>query len=252
MKQRVLIDDRAGSKELARSKPLKDISELTRLDSGDVMLMGNGPEGKVSIGIEVKSIWDFLSSASSGRLMGTQLPAMLETFDHNWLLLYGSWRPGRMDGLLHIEQHGRWVKFNLGSTYTPYSYVEHLITHIEMMGIHVARVYDKRDAAEWIAASASWWAKPWEKHKASRVMDKSGVTQKLRPVKLSPRIRFMAGLAASLPGVGYDRAVAAAEHFDSAEQMMNASYKEWKEVKGIGPVVAKAIVAAMKQARKPS
>jgi ERCC4-type nuclease len=94
-KARVLVDDRAGSKDLILKPCLRGIAELSRLNFGDVMIAGNGPKGSVAVGIEVKSIWDLVASAANGRLMDTQITGMLGDYSHCWLLVYGSWRTGR-------------------------------------------------------------------------------------------------------------------------------------------------------------
>lgn len=247
-KAQILVDDRAGSKDLVLKPCLRDIAELARLDSGDVMIRGNGPDGSVAVGVEVKSIWDLVASASNGRLMGTQIPAMLANYSHSWLLIYGAWRAGRRDGLLHIQRgKTRWELFKLGRSPVPYSFVEHLFTEITMMGVHVSTVPSDYDAAEWVASLASWWEKHWADHKAARVFDKSSTEARLRPVMLAPGVRFRAELASKLPGVGFDRAVAAAKHFGSAMEMLNATEAQWCEVPGIGKGVAKSVVTALKQ-----
>jgi len=62
----VLIDDRAGSQDLIRYSPLDSTSELTRLDAGDALITGNGPDDSIlTIGIELKTIADLLSSTAA-------------------------------------------------------------------------------------------------------------------------------------------------------------------------------------------
>lgn len=239
---RVLIDDRAGSEDLILKPCLRSIAELGRLNFGDVMIAGNGPDGNVAVGIEVKSIWDLVSSAANGRLMDTQIAGMLGNYSHCWLLVYGNWRAGRKDGLLHIQRSkDRWEMFKLGKACLPYSFLEHLFTEITMMGVHVATVPSEYDAAEWIAAMASWWGKKWGDHKASRTFDRSSAEAKLRPVALDPRVRSRAEIASKLPGVGFERAIAAAKHFKSVREMMNAPMSEWLKVPGIGKGIAKSV-----------
>lgn len=247
-KARVLIDDRAGSKDLILKPCLKGIAELARLNFGDVLIAGNGPKGSVAVGIEVKSIWDLVSSAANGRLMDTQITGMLGDYSHCWLLVYGSWRAGRKDGLLHIQRgKDRWEMFKLGKACLPYSFVEHLFTEITMMGVHVATVPSEYDAAEWVAAMASWWNKRWTDHKASRTFDHSSAEARLRPVMLDPRVRSRAEIASKLPGVGFERAIAAAKHFKSVREMMNAPSSEWLKVPGIGKGIAKSVATFLEQ-----
>lgn len=89
----LLIDDRAGSKELAT--PLQKLGlpvELTRLEFGDVAFIGRGEKGAdVSIGIEFKQLGELVSSFRSERLQGFQLIGMRDTYDYSYLFFEGSW-----------------------------------------------------------------------------------------------------------------------------------------------------------------
>lgn len=91
----LLIDDRAGSKELAQ--PLEALGlpvELTRLQFGDVAFVGRGEKGSdVSIGIEFKQIGELVTSLRTERLQGFQLPGMRNEmgYDHCYLFFEGQW-----------------------------------------------------------------------------------------------------------------------------------------------------------------
>lgn len=247
----LFIDDRDGSRDLAGIEPAKSISELTRLDSGDCMIIGNGPGGAVvNVGVEVKSIWDLVSSAETGRLQATQVPAMLKTYDMSWLLYHGAYRIGA-DGYLWVRRKfGRpgdkheYRPLKLGKRQVPYAYIEGLIYDFAFMGIHTRHVTDVREAAIWLHSLHRWWSKPWDKHRGMRVIDKS------REVSLMPgmdeREMQRTRIAAQLPAVGFERAITAARHFPSVREMINAPVEEWTQVDGIGKVIARAIVEAVK------
>jgi len=89
----LLIDDRAGSKELA--DPLQQLGlpvELTRLSFGDVAFIGKGDGGvDVSIGIEFKHLTELVQSIRTERLQGFQLQGMRDTYDHSYLFFEGQW-----------------------------------------------------------------------------------------------------------------------------------------------------------------
>lgn len=239
----VLVDDRAGSRDLIKYEPLKSYGELCRLESADVVMTGNGPDNtELTVAVEVKSIWDLLSSASTGRLQATQVPAMLEQYDVSWLLYYGGHRVAR-DGMLEVFKNGRWQTLRLGSRPVPSGYVEALMLDMTTVGVHVHRTYDVAEAVQWLGVLHRWWAKPWEKHHGMHTLDKS------RDVSLMPGMTRgtlqKAKVAAALPGVGFERAVAAARHFRSVREMVNADAREWCVVPGIGKVVAKAVTVAV-------
>jgi hypothetical protein len=91
----LLIDDRAGSKELAG--PLAKMGlpvELTRLEFGDVAFIGRGEKGAdVSVGIEFKTLRELVQALRTERLQGFQLPGMrnIMGYDHCYLFFEGPW-----------------------------------------------------------------------------------------------------------------------------------------------------------------
>jgi len=89
----LLIDDRAGSQELAL--PLQKLGlpvELTRLDFGDVAFIGRGEKGAdVSVGIEFKQLGEMVSSLRTERLQGFQMPGMRDLYDYCYLMFEGPW-----------------------------------------------------------------------------------------------------------------------------------------------------------------
>ena len=240
----ILIDDRAGSKELIRHSPLNKEGELCRLESGDALIVGNGPDGKLLIGVEVKSITDLISSMSTGRLQATQIPAMLEEFDISWLLHYGRYRPSSVTGGLQVlGKNNAWRNYSIGSRPVPYGYVESMLLTLSALGIKIKRVSTEAEAARWIGVLSRWWQKDWKEHKGMRAFDKS------RDLGLLPHMNqgeaLRAKVAAQLPGIGFERALLVAKHFHSVSDMVQASVAEWENVEGIGKVIAKAVRRAL-------
>jgi ERCC4-type nuclease len=239
----LMIDDRAGSRDLMRYEPVRTVGELCRLDSADALIVGNGPDGALLVGVELKSIHDFVSSADTGRLQATQIPAMLATYGVNWLLYYGDYRVG-VNNRIELRYGKDWKPMRLGSREVPFGYIEGLIFDLAGLGVHTRHVNSMREAAIWIAALHRYWSKPWDKHHGMRVLDKShGVS--LMP-GMDPATLQRTKIAACLPGVGFERALAAAQHFTSVSAMVNADADEWAQVDGIGRVIAKAVVAAIR------
>lgn len=224
-------------------EPVQSIGELSRLDSGDACLVGNGPDGPMLVGIEVKSITDLVSSISTGRLQGTQVPLMLKSYDVCWLLYYGKYRAGPGGGL-DIRYGKTWRRHKIGNREVPYGYVEAMLLDLAAVGFKIKHVHDIHEAAAWIGVLFRWWTKPWAKHHGMHVFDNS------REVSLMPGMddstHLRARIAAQLPGVGFERAVSAAQHFKSVSGMVNAEVGEWTTVPGIGKVIAKAIVEAVR------
>ena len=238
------IDDRAGSGDLVKLAPLKGASELCRLEFGDVMFTGHGAKGDVVIGIEVKSIWDMLSSISTGRLQGTQLPGMLDSYDISWMLIHGQYRAAR-NGQLQIIRKGQWKGFSIGARPVPYGYLESFLFDLAAMGVHVKHVDDMKQCAVWLWWLHRWFQKPWSQHKGMRTFDNS--KKIVRTPGMSDVVLRRARVASALPGLGFERAVAAAKHFPSIEHMVSATVEEWMEVDGVGKTIAVAVVAAIRE-----
>jgi ERCC4-type nuclease len=236
----VIIDDRAGSIELLDCPVLKDIAILGHLDFGDVMLTGHGPDNStITVGIELKKIPDLVSSISTGRLGGHQLPGMARSYDYIWLLTYGQYRISKTN-LLQTKRKTSWKTFKWGVKEVPWAYFEGtLLTYDFIGGMRHKHLSDINEAAAWITVMDRWLNKPWDKHKGLNVFDKSRESAAIP--NMNPVEEQMARVAAQLPAVGWERGWNAAKFFNSVEEMMNASHEEWRKVAGFGKVVADAV-----------
>lgn len=241
------IDPRDGSKELMRWEPVKSSAELCQMDFGDALICGKGANSTIMVGIEVKSIWDLISSIDTGRLQATQLPGLIRSYDITALLYYGQTRLGRNGELELWRPHGKqrgWNVFKLGTRPVPYGYLEAFLWEVAVLGIHVQHVEDERTAAAWLGVVHRWWSREWSDHKAMRTLDRS------RDISLMPHMNpatlQRVKVAAQLPAIGFDRATNAAEYFPSVRAMINADADEWVKVKGVGKTIAKAIIDAVR------
>src|SRR5574341_1238250 len=106
----ILLDDRAGSKDLAPFMPKSVPFTLTRLEYGDVAFSGRGPSGVCTVGVEIKKIPDLVDCIYSGRFAGHQLPGMLDTYDYCYLLVEGATRAGKLGTLEYRRAGGKWAE----------------------------------------------------------------------------------------------------------------------------------------------
>lgn len=250
----MIIDDRAGSKELARLRPLADICCLSRLDSGDIQIVGNGPDGTLSVGIEYKSVHDLVSSLATGRLTGSggQIERMLADYDLVWLLTYGGYRAGAGNRLdIQSGSGGRWRPHRVGSRQVPFGYIESALLSMTMVGVHHKHVASPHEAAEWLAVVERSLSKPWDKHKLFRKFNKAGGGP-ATPAVDSHTLTAMKA-ASALPGIGWEKAFAAAHMFESIEAMFCGDERtlvaRWMAVDGVGKVLAQSAVSAIKRRR---
>lgn len=250
----LLIDDRAGSKEL---KPHLDRlgvpNDLTRLEFGDVMFLGRGPNDDwLKIGIEYKSLPDVLSCITTGRFAGHQLPGMLRRdvasreYDVTWLLVQGVWRVDSHSGVVQVPRRmtgggTAWVPVQVGpNAYMGRQLDGFLFTITQQSGIRIAKVGSEQEAAYWLGALYHWWTdKSWDDHKSLQTFDLSGPMVQIEAPKFTRRV------AKELPGVGWKKSESVVEHFGCVQAMSEADEKEWAKVPGIGKVLATRIVAAL-------
>lgn len=263
MRPVILVDFRDGSRELL---DLIDPSRCDKADlsfdvdgsgrlvpCGDAMVIGNGPANStISVGVELKSIHDALSSISTGRLGGTQIPRMLKVYDVIFLLIFGICRPGP-DNFLQVRKGKEWKKFRLGRRPVPWSYFEGFLLTAQIQAtmcskpVFVKQVYNLYEASVWLTILDHWLEKPWDKHRGLAVFDKSremAAVPDADPVEVQ-----MARTAASFPAIDFVKGWAAAKHFESVEQMVQSTMKGWTGVRGIGPTIAKSTYEAIHRKR---
>jgi len=240
----MIIDRRAGSKDLyaplqsARVRPL----ELGDLHYGDVHIQGNGPEGcPWNIGVEYKKLSDLCQSIDTGRLVGHQLPGMLDCFQETWLLVEGSWKVGAHGEVL-VPKGPRYVSMRSGVHQCFLASALHgfLLTCQIKLGVKVWHTTTQEATVAWLSALNHWWTgKTYEEHRAHLNFDTSAGLTLISKPSLVRRV------AKELPGIGWERSGAVARRFNSVVDMAVAPQSEWEEIDGIGRTMAQRIVRAM-------
>lgn len=244
----ITLDARIGSKDLLKYLP-KGKARLGHLQYGDASFLGNGPDDvPIPVGIELKRLLDLLSSMTTGRLSGHQLPGMQACYRVRYLVVEGIWRPNPSTGLLERPMGKGWVPVELGTRTFMASEVDGYLNTLDMLGgMHVRTTGSPRQTAQLILSIHHWWTdKKWEAHRSHLAFDESdGLgTALLTKPKLLRRI------AKELPGVGWARSQAVAAYFDNVVEMVNAPSEEWEKIEGIGEVIAEEVVREMNEVRR--
>lgn len=245
----IQIDSRAGSSQLAPILRSMGVEvDLTQMAFGDAAFTGWGANGApVSVGIEVKSIEDIIACIQSGRFAGHQLPGLLASYDHVWLLIVSDYRARARDGVLEYRKEGRgggqyWSESCGRQRTILWRDVESWLMTCQIMGgIRVHRVSDYREAAMWIKTTSSWFSK--ESHKSHRVI--YGTKSLFPDTALLVKPTLARRMAAQLPGVAEIRSAAVAARFKTLNAMVNASEKDWRTVDGLGAGTAKKVFNAI-------
>ena len=241
----ILIDDR----EMVHKQESKKIAnyiqspyKIQRLEYGDMCIIGNGPEGKVSIGIERKRFRDLMDSISSGRLSGHQLIGLQNSYDYVYLLVEGIFKIGK-DGYLRRPKGKSWVVVQLGNRPLTCNYLYNYLNTLSIFA-HVITVFQPniRISGLWLDSLYAWWTKPWKDHKSHMQFYHEQPPSKafFRPPKLLVR------MVKEIDGVGWDRAKAIGRKYSTIMSLMCAEPKELMEIKGIGKKLASTILTSLR------
>lgn len=281
----ILIDSRAGSRDLATLPPLRHIAQLATLRSGDrelgdVMIYGRGDRGlPLRIVVEVKSTSDFISSMPrNGGRIAAQVVDVLgynggeALADEYYLAVYGTRVEGD-DGALLVPvdecpypnpRDVRVTKELPGLRLTPYrtardrapiryDEVESTILTLTRAGAQRApHLPTKLDVAKWIYILYKHVSRPPSAHCSLRTLPDRGMREFLPPA-LDNVTRRLIGVASALlvdGGIGGKTAAALAEKFGSVHEMINADEREFRIPKLIGAPTGKRIVEAIHEERR--
>jgi ERCC4-type nuclease len=213
--------------------------DKTRLEFGDAAFIGEGPRGKVMVGVERKTIRDLMNSFVSKRLQTTQLPGMAKAYDYRWLVVEGLWRPSQ-DNIIEIWRGGGWRP---AECRLPYHVIEQFLFSVEVNGgCWVRHTHNIRETALFLSNLFQWWGRTWDEHRSMNVIDKGLPVNRALLVKPT----FARTVAATIPGIGWEKSKGVVRRFGTVEKMATAGEKEWMEVPGIGKKLGARIPKLMR------
>lgn len=239
----IMVDERIGSADLAgHLRHWHMPCEVTKLDFGDAAFTGNGKDGPIYVGVEIKKVHDALNCMADGRFAGHKLPGLVSSYDRIWLLVEGNYRPDFNTGVL-LAAGEKAKELSLGRRRFMFRDLDNWLTTMEVMGnIRVRRTGDRIETARVIADLYGWWNKDWSEHHSHLAMheERSEVASLVRPTVTRK-------MYAQLPGVGWKKSKALEERFPSMVSLTEALISEIAEVEGIGKVMAERILNAVRQ-----
>jgi ERCC4-type nuclease len=235
------VDPREGSQNLV--EPLSTMGVPVRkekLEFGDVAFVGNGPEDSVlTIGIEYKTVPDLLASWHDGRLLGHQLPGMLNSFAVVYLLVEGIISADTDDRIRQYTSRGRWENVRSETKYSNLAGWLESLRHL--YGVHVLTSANLLTSTVQVASTYRWWQKEYSTHGTPVTIH----TPNLRRDLIVPT-RIMK-VAATFPGVGSEKLLDIEARFGSIREMVNADAATWRQVDGVGKKTAEAIVKYLEE-----
>jgi ERCC4-type nuclease len=203
-------------------------------------------QGQIGLaGIEYKTIPDFLTSSTDGRLTGTQLPRMLGAYTRLYLLLEGPIRV-TCDGLLELQEFNprsrqyEWcpARGRKGEGWTYREFAGRLESIAEFFGCRIWHTHNIKESAQWITALYHYWQRPYESHSSYRQWDQSGdgaargqsiqVHNLMQPTSDLPLVQRW---ARELPGIGQDKSAHVARYFGTPLMLAMSEVGDWERIK---------------------
>jgi len=239
------VDYRIGSVEL--EMPLKRLVgtrnvRVAKLPSADFRFAGNGPKGRILIGVERKRVGsgsnDLLDSIQTNRLGGFQMKNLRDDYDRIYLLVEGFYRPGSRG---ELEGHNGVVR--RGKRLAEYSMIDNYLTSTAETGVHVKRSGSDIESAFIIADLWRWWSKKWKDHKSQS----EDVLYTPLPGKPGRRPSLVVKMAAQIPGIDAT-AWKIGARFRTPLAMCQAKEKAWLIKGRIGEKKAGEIVRLLRGA----
>lgn len=243
-----------GPKFAVRSIPYRLVNNQP---SSDFVFSGNGPDDLITIGIERKTLPDLIACMHSARLATKQIPKMLEWFDLSYLLVEGIYKAGAHGELLEFV-YGGWRDVRSGRV--TYDQVANFLTTITVMTdnrIQLLWTPDAEQTAATVCAMYSWFQRPWGSHSSFQAFH---TAPPKRPIINQPTEEMLRRgeitseewkawncrlFSKEIRGIGWDLSEAVAKHFGTVRKAVLASTKEWQEIPGIGPKLAKRVDEAL-------
>lgn len=242
----IYIDDREPE-EVPAAFPNGVPTTVLRLDAGDFMFFLNGPNGPNSwqVGVERKTIGDFLNSMRSGHL-ADQVRRMSECYDAYWVLVEGVWRING-EGMVEVLESRAIddpTKARIGGTWRDVvpnrQPVEHrewcgYMTSCELVGgVRFRWSRNVYETARIVTAIWSWGTAEFANHDSMLKPFRPGVSLGTPSLK---KEWLMA-----INGIGPKLLKAALKEFDCAADVAKATPEQWVKI-GVKPKTAEKIVA---------
>lgn len=234
----ILIDNRVGSRELIPYlQRMGHKVEHTQLEYGDACFEGNGPTGRICVGVERKTISDMLSCIEDARYSAHQRPGMMAMYAHSILMIEGIWKPDSATGyLMECIATLAWRPFRHRTQMTRYSTLFRYLLSVQLAGTSVIITRDMEHTAYNIGEIYGYFCKRWEDHTA--LLEK----QRLNIPDLKGKPSLVRRWAAELEGVGVKHSMDAERLFRTPAELAKSDETDWMQISGIGVKLARSII----------
>lgn len=238
-------DEKVGTDMLGlirshRSQPTALHKHLT---AGDFCFAGEGPKGPCLVGIERKRIKDMLSSLRLGRLVGEQLPKLLDHYEYTFLVLEGTFRTNWYSGLLEDKYGKDYSPVLVGKSNFMGLELESALTSIlACTPIRYIRTRTPKETVEWLISINHAFSKPWDQQLAKVIAIHQ--PEQYATIGKASTIRR---IGYALSGLGWERSGALEQNYRSVWDVMSTDpncecirpAKDYEKLPGFGKVLSK-------------
>lgn len=240
----ILIDPRAGSGQAERGgdllpyiQALKIKAEKSQLPFGDACFEGNGPKGRIAVGVERKRLSDILNCIDDSRYAAHQKPGLKQLYQINVLIIEGVWKPDSATGyLMECISSLTWRPYRYRSQMTRYSKLFRYLLSVQLSGTPVIITRDIEHTAFNIVEMYHYFQKKWDDHTSLLEVQKIAIPDMNRRASLVRR------WASDLDGIGVKMSQDAEKLFQSGYKLAMADETDWMKIKGIAVGTAQSIV----------
>lgn len=246
----ILVDSRSGRVDPGGREPQKEMlanihrtgvkAELSTLEYGDACFEGNGPNGKMLIGVERKTIGDMLNCIDDARYSAHQRPGMMQMYQKSVLMIEGVWRPDVQTGyLMELVQTLNWRVFRQRTRMVTYNKLFRYLLTVQFSGVTVIWSRDIEQTAYNITEIYRWFQKPWDQHTSLLEM------QRINIPSINGKPSLVRRWAAELDGIGVKNSMEADKLFKTPYELASADETDWLKIPGIGVKTARRVVESI-------
>ena len=240
----ILIDPRAGSGQEMRGgdllpylQRLKIKAEKEMLPFGDACWEGNGPKGRIAVGVERKRLSDILNCIDDSRYAAHQKVGMKQIYQVSILIIEGVWKPDTATGyLMECISSLTWRPLRYRSQFTRYSKLFRYLLSIQLSGTCVIITRDIEHTAFNIAEMYHYFQKKWEDHTSLLEVQKIAIPDMNNHPSLVRR------WASNLDGIGVKMSQDAEQIFKTPIALAEADESAWLRIPHVGVATAQQIV----------
>jgi ERCC4-type nuclease len=242
----ILIDPRDGNlKEIQASiECMRIISKLgipcerSRLVSGDFCFEGHGPDGRILIGVERKSLHDLLHCIDDGRY-NQQRISMKQTYGFSFLIVEGLYKPSEdgwlLQGFVRKDGSISWRHCDYRQRPVLYSKLRYLLS-VALSGVIITYTKNLFETAYQVCELFHYFEEKWYNHTSLLA------TQKLAIPSIDREPPLVRKWAADIDGIGIKRSAEAQHLFRTPYKLANSDESDWLRLSGIGVPTAQDII----------